>query len=289
MSNKKSSASTSKGLDVSELREWLDGKFNLVTEQNEKQEQTLNKIDHRLEVLEGESFSARQVAEKLEKENTALKKEVEGLKSELEQLDALQRRDNLRFFNIPEQQGEDVYETAKAFMTDKLHLDGQNIDLSIAYRIGSLSNVNNRPRCILARFVRRRDVGRVKAAASNLRGTTFGISDDLPPTWAAARKKAHKTFVIPARKNKQKVRWQGATLMIDGKMMDLEQQDSDTNIKKNSTQASTSAGTSDTEDSNTVQPSDSASTVTITQSLVDRFVNYNREAGPSKNTRGKKK
>ena len=98
--NKKSSAAENK-LDTPDLREWLDGKFNVLTGQNEKQEHTLNEINHRLEVLEGESFSAKEATDELKAENSTLRNEVESLKSQLEHLDAYQRRDNLCFLTFP--------------------------------------------------------------------------------------------------------------------------------------------------------------------------------------------
>lgn len=107
-------------------------------------------------------------------------------------------------------------------MREKLELDARTIDISIAHRLGARDNAKNRTRCIIVRFVRRSDINKVKAATRKLQGTRYGVSDDLPVSWAIARSKAYKQHVKPAKDNKQKVRWQGDRLFIDGKEVRLD-------------------------------------------------------------------
>ncbi len=138
-------------------------------------------------------------------------------------VDAYQRRDNLRLYNIPEKYNENVEQVVRTFMREKLELDARNIDISIAHRLGARENNDkNRTRCIIVRFVRRSDINKVKAATRKLQGTRYGVSDDLPASWATARSRAYKQHVKPAKENKQKVRWRGDRLFIDGKEVRLD-------------------------------------------------------------------
>lgn len=109
-------------------------------------------------------------------------------------------------------------------MANQLNIDEENITFSAVFRIGQSNvaiNDHRRLRCIMAKFVRRADRDRVLAASRNLRGTTYGFAEDLPWEWAQIRKKAHPTFVKPARQRKQQIRWRGAKLYIDGAEVDL--------------------------------------------------------------------
>ena len=112
----------------------------------------------------------------------------------------------------------------RGFIYRHLRIDVDAIVFSIVHRLGPLPRDNNRNeggRCILARFTRRADVERIKAASRHLRGTRFGISEDLPAEWAATRKAAHVKYVKPAKQAGKKVRWKGQTLTIDGEEVNL--------------------------------------------------------------------
>lgn len=190
--------------ELATLREWLNGEFQAIKERDDKRDMALDDIKTGLEVLEQENFTTKEYCERLETENAALKREVSELQRQQQQQEAYTRRDNLRFYNIRDRPVEDTEQVLRDFTSDMLKIDGEALDFSIVHRLGPYKQ--GQSRCILARFVRRSDVIRVKAASVNLRGSTFGISDDLPAAWAALKRQAYIKYIKPARENKQRVR-----------------------------------------------------------------------------------
>lgn len=210
----KTQPETKKSADFEDLKAWLDTRFS-------KQESKLEELKESFASLEGEIGSTRDECEELRAENSALKNEVQDLKWRLQQQEAYQRKDNLRFFNIPERAGENTERELRRFMEREMNIDTDRIEFSTVHRVGRITQQPKQSRCIIARFVRRNDVQRVKGAASNLRGTHYGVSEDLPAEWVATRRRAHQKFVKPAREQNKRVRWRGDELFIDGKKVDL--------------------------------------------------------------------
>lgn len=200
------------------MKKWLKREFTIVNQQTEKNHELLSDIKDRIEQLEYDNAKIENLCDGLQEENRKLKATVGVLDEKILQLELCTRKDNLRFFNIPE--AKSAEEDLRNFIWRNLHIDDQNIDFSIVYRVGRHSN-DTRPRCILGRFVRRSDVERVKAAAPNLRGTRFVITEDLPPEWAELRRLAYPVHVRPARQEGKKVRWRGPQLFIDGREVTL--------------------------------------------------------------------
>lgn len=213
-------ADNGKEVAFSELKEWMKLEF---AKSHANQEEILTGMRTRLDIIDGELFEVRKRGEQLEKENQELRKTVTEQRDQLNQLEASAKKENLRFFNIKEGRRGNTEEELRSFMANQLEIDHQSIEFSAIYRIG-LSNVVNdekKPRCILARFVRRTDRDNVLRAARNLRGTKFGIAEDLPRDWVEARRKAHQAIVKPAKQQKKQVRWRGQNLFIDGVEVDL--------------------------------------------------------------------
>lgn len=199
--------------ETSSLKKWMKREFTVLNRQTEKNEGLLNEIKGRIEQLEGENLQTRILCEGLEQQNQALKTTVEELNQKVLQLELYTRKDNLRFFNIPESHNKSAEEDLRGFIRRHLHLDERSIDFSTVYRVGI--NNHNRPRCIVGRFLRRRDCERVRSAAPNLKGTRFSIVEDLPPEWAELRRLAHPIHVRPARQEGKKVRWRGPRLFVN--------------------------------------------------------------------------
>lgn len=232
MPKPKDSSTAENSTDLEGLKLWLNGKFK---EHENTLEAGLDEIKERLERIEGENFEMKHLCDELARSNRELKNEVSELKDQLTLLESHTRKDNLRFYQIRDAANEDTEQKLREFITRQLKLDGEQIDFSVVHRLGAY-----RPgqcRCILARFVRRREQWNVKAAATNLKGTKYGISDDLPASWAAARRQAHQKFVRPARVEKKKVRWRGARLFIDDREVNIDhvsRNDSDRTLTQSS-------------------------------------------------------
>lgn len=206
-----------------ELRAYLDEQFAKINADNEAQTEALNQIKDRLDALESDTFDVHAMCAELKEENGRLKKEVQDMKWQLDQVDAYTRLDNLRFYNIPEKATENTEDVLITFIENNLQLDTKHMQFSVVHRLGPVTNANNRGgRCILARFLRRVDVNKVKAAAVKLRGTKFGISEDLPASWAEIRRQAHPAIVRPAREAGKRVRWRGRKLFVDGREVNID-------------------------------------------------------------------
>lgn len=179
----------------------------------------------KIDRLDGDIQDINNTVAELRAENTALKVSNNALLEKLQELEAYVKQDNLRFYNIEESRGENTETVLKSFISEKLDIDGDDIEFSTVFRQGvPPSNVrhdrhhdvaNNRPRCIIARFVRRSDAQRIRAATRKLQGTPFGVSEDLPSEWVKVRKAGYHLFK-KAKAEGKTARWRGPRLFING-------------------------------------------------------------------------
>lgn len=124
------------------------------------------------------------------------------------------------------------------------------------------------------------------AAAKNLKGTRFGIAEDLPREWAVIRKRVYLSHIKPAKQHGQQVRWRGAKLFIEGVEVDLtakqqrqhrasrprdhhRRSDSDTDRPPPTTSTSPTKDSEDDSDSERQIERRTSSEATLTQSSVD--------------------
>lgn len=256
----------------SELKEMKESLSKEISDRSSKQDDKLDEISGQLDVLEGETFATRDLCDDLTRKNNDLTKEVTELRSQVQQLEAYTRRENLRFYNIADHVVEDTEDILRAFIYEKLRLNPDVINFSIVHRLGPYKA--GQSRCIIARFVRRIDADRVKAAAVKLKGTKFGVSEDLPAAWVATRRSAFERYVRPARADKKRVRWRGKRLFIAGEEINLE------NTRNRIDQVRVQ--TQEAEPENNTNENGSASDLTPTQSREDNRNNGEEELGADK-------
>lgn len=133
-------------------------------------------------------------------------------------LEAYSRRENIKFLNIEEERGENTEEIMRAFLRDELKLtDSQSIEIQRVHRNGR--SFGDKPRPILARFVRYKDVEKILQRGRNLKGTNYRMFTDLPRELVERRKqllpilKKAKEKSIPASFSKS----QPDRLFVKGK------------------------------------------------------------------------
>jgi len=126
---------------------------------------------------------------KLKETDEENKSEISKLKLQLLKYETYDRRENLRFYGIPENQQENTRETLNAFMEEKLDMeDPSSIEFQRVHRVGR--KYPHKPRPILARFLRYPDREYVFSRRSSLeRDEGFGIGIDLPKSVVEMRKK----------------------------------------------------------------------------------------------------
>ena len=105
-----------------------------------------------------------------------------------------QRRENLRFFGIEEtntrDNEEDTRQVLVDWLEDKLGIgNARNFEFQRVRRIGKKSNSQEKPRQIIARFLRYSDREHTMTNAKKLKGTVHSISADLPKEIVDRRKK----------------------------------------------------------------------------------------------------
>lgn len=97
-------------------------------------------------------------------------------------LEAYSRRENIKFFNIPEppEGDEDTEETLRAFMETELGFrNARTAEIQRVHRLNRRKNATG-PRAIIARFLRYKDVDEIFALGRRLEGSGFQMFHDLP-------------------------------------------------------------------------------------------------------------
>ena len=176
------------------------------------------------------------------KENGKLIEEVKTLKTRLIQQEDYSRRDNLRFYNIPENRGESNEECSSKVMEvlAELGADPNNIMFHAIHRTGNPNNTassrgaaNNetptntsegtsrppRPRPILARFVSRMDSdwvwGNRKKLMNSSRFSSVFIDKDLSAESAKERGKLRAAYKKAKDLNIERVFIRGKKLTVN--------------------------------------------------------------------------
>lgn len=171
--------------DFNSLREEVIG----VKESNEGVWQVARENEARIMTLEKDLREVRQ-----ELSNT--KSQLFNVNEQSLRLECQSRRDNLRFFGIPEVKGEtwsDCVEKIKNLMEVNLGLENTDqISIVRAHRVGPLLGSRSRP--ILVKFLLWNDRMRVWNAKTQLRGSDLYIDEDYPIEIVKRRKKLLPVF-----------------------------------------------------------------------------------------------
>ena len=149
-------------------------------------EKTVKDMDDRLNFMNSEMENLKCKVESTEREI------LKFLKERLLYQEVYNRRENLRFIGIPENEGvneENTSETVYRFMERELNIEGaRQIEFQRVHRIGVKKPGNYRP--IIARFLKYPDRDRVfKRALERRRHINVKIYSDLPRESQVGRKK----------------------------------------------------------------------------------------------------
>ena len=134
-------------------------------------------------------------------------------------LESHSRRNNLIFYNIPEEVKESTDKTENlvyTFLEEKLNMDEEEAsDISIerAHRLGKRKEDKQRP--IIVKFSFHKDKERILSNAFKLAGTGFGISQDFPQEIVNIRKGLIKVMK-DAKKEGREAKLSNDKLYIDG-------------------------------------------------------------------------
>ncbi|XP_006811649.1 uncharacterized protein LOC102801500, partial [Saccoglossus kowalevskii] len=140
----------------------------------------------------------RQKINELIEQNKQLSDKIDTMENAGDKMKAHMLRNNLIFHGIPQsglETWEQMEELLCGFITDKLDIDGSQIEFQIVHR---LTYARSRPQPIIGKFLRYKQRDEVLRAAVKLKGTEFRIREDFTPKIRDLRRKLGK-FVVDAR------------------------------------------------------------------------------------------
>ena len=187
-------------------------------------EQKLNKVQGRVEMLEQDQAKSKDAIKDMhdgllamntmfEESKTASDRvknycddRCKDLQDKLLYAEVYQRRENLRFFGIGEKSGgkEDTHSVLQEFFVRVLEMQPEEvlkIEFQRVHRVGK-TNVDGKPRAIIARFLRYQDREFFFSKTSLLKDSQFGISADLPKEIVKRRKEQVKKLIEARRSGK---------------------------------------------------------------------------------------
>ena len=184
---------------IAEIKEKLEKALNCIQEIDSlRQKQSCLKEKNKgLETsLEFAHSSMTELNKKVDAQDKAIKQLHEGVKSLTKQvneekqrsvkLESHSHRNNLNFFNMPEEKDESFQSSEnvlRRLMETKLKVskkESKEISLERIYRIGKSNSNNSKPRPLIAKFTFHKDKEFVLAQGKNLRGTNFAVARDFP-------------------------------------------------------------------------------------------------------------
>ena len=210
---------------ATKLSEIENSVASLRCEFNASKEKHADNIQHSVDEVKESADFAHSKVELLElkayKTEANLKEAREELQKSILYLEAYSRRENLKFAGIPEDREgqEDTRKVLAEFLSTKLGIQNpDDIELQRVHRIGKKGD---RPRMIVARFLRYADRERVMRKAFKLKNTHFTIYDDIPKELIELRKKHMPAFREARKAGKKAVfsKSEPDKLFIDGKLV----------------------------------------------------------------------
>ena len=207
--------------DIKTLKEELKGEIQAVKSELSEATKSLSAVWEEVQSLKQKNKDLQDQCDSTTRENNKLNEEISTLKNRLIKLEDYSRRENLRFYNIPENPGESNEECSRKVMEVLTELGAvpENIMFHAIHRTGNPNNtassnstVNNeestesregasrppRPRPILVRFVSRMDSDWIwenrKKLMNSSRFSSMFIDKDLSPESAKQRRKLRAAY-----------------------------------------------------------------------------------------------
>ena len=180
-----------------------------------------------IEELQKDSMVLQQKNTLLEGRVTRAEKVIDEQREQILQIQARSMRENLVFYNIPEEKGENTKaatkETLQKFIKDEMKMkveEYDSVEIDRAHRSGP--NHGRFPRTIIAKFKSDAAKDAVLRNAKNLdRDKKFGISEQLPRELSERKKQLLPTYKEAQRQNK-KPKWKVDKLVVDKAVISVE-------------------------------------------------------------------
>ena len=214
--------------EITALKYELKGDIKAVREELNEATKSLNAAWEEVSSLQEKNRILQQQLDNTAEENVKLKEDFEALRIRIVKQDDYSRRENLRFYNIPEnvqETNEECVQKVKQVLADlgapsdvKFHAIHRTGKPNINHEASSTSG-EPRPRPILARFVSRMDSESIwykrKELLKSPRFSTVLIDKDLSPESARERAKLRAAYRKAKDLNIDKVFIKGKDLVVN--------------------------------------------------------------------------
>ena len=185
----------------------LEKKFDKLDIRVRHLEENAKEAGSKVQILDDGLAELNKQVEEVKTANAQAKEDCEEkckarfkvLEDKLLYAEVYSRRENLRFYGISEEK--EVGNTCgvlKDFLENQLQVNASIIEFQRVHRVGKI-NEDERPRPIIARFLRYGDRDCIFSKAKDLKGTGFGVSADFPKE-IVKRRKLLKEKMKDARK-----------------------------------------------------------------------------------------
>ena len=197
---------------------------NLQSEFHRLKEDVRNTVEETNTLRTSVKFLNDEVEEskkKLQDDEEKSQKEMDDLRQQLLNYEVYSRRENLRFYGIPEtEQEENTEAVLKAFLEKELKVENtQYIEFQRVHRVGKRDRNTRKPRAIIARCLRFKDRENLFSCRRNIDSSSdFGIGPDLPKQVIDMRKRLIPKMVQARKEGKRAAfsRKEPYKLFIDG-------------------------------------------------------------------------
>ncbi|XP_020903896.2 protein unc-13 homolog C [Exaiptasia diaphana] len=206
--------------------------YNLVLEMNKKLdklegiERHVKRINKDIRDLKNSCQYAHDSIEEVQKEQNKYKGKMKALEERLEKIEdenkkikqstvnlrARSMRNNLLFFNIEEKDQENCEDEIKNIV-EQIGMEPWTVEIERSHRMGKRRE--EKPRPIVAKFLRWQDKERVRKSAYKLKGTKIGIAEQFPMEIEEKRKELYPILKL-AKKEGKKAKIVRDQLFIDG-------------------------------------------------------------------------
>lgn len=234
---------------LSLFKDKLTSQFETAMErQQDAMDLVLNRQTTEMEMMAEELKTVKDQLMITEGRLTRAEKQVDDLREQLLVTEARSMRDNLMFYNIPEDNtlGKDMESTLRAFLREEMSIsdeDMKSISFDRVHRIGAKRAQWSRP--IVAKFTTSKGKDIVLRHTKNLRrDKNFGVNEQLPRE-LEERKKQLLPKYKEARREQRKPKWSLDKLVVGNQVTEVKR-DGIKDINVNTTEIAASMDVSHT-------------------------------------------
>ena len=161
----------------------MDTRFSSIEEKLDRIDEVTHSLEfahNEIALLMEENRSLKEELKEIKIHQSAMKKIVNELQTEVVDLKCRSMRKNVVFTNIPQDnKEEDVENVVKKFMTEKMQIvNADSLEIARAHRFGK--SRKDKPRPIVVRFEKFKEKQLVTKNGKNLAGTKYGVNDQYP-------------------------------------------------------------------------------------------------------------